>query len=176
MNIEFPFSLEYDEDNEDNEDDIISNNYIDYNDIINNDYIEDSDDDDIINYNYRNIISNKCQYCNKYEKITPIKIEINITLYLCNECKNKYIINQFYNKMKYINKYILFISIRERPKYTIQKYIYMRKLYNYIKNNDKNNFVFINEMNDLLHDIRNNIIFHPGYPQISTFISLLKTV
>lgn len=158
MDIEFPFSLEYDDYIEDSDD-----------------YIEDSDDD-IINYNYRNIICNRCQYCSKYEKITSIKIDINIILYLCNDCKNKYIINQFYNKMNYINKYILFISIKERHKYTIQKYIYMNKLYNYIKNDDKNNFVFINEMNELLSDIRHNIIFHPGYPQISTFIALLKNI
>lgn len=153
MDNEFPFSLEYKDDY----------------------YIEDSDDD-IINYNYRNIICNRCHYCSKYEKITSIKIDINIILYLCSDCKTKYIINQFSNKMKYINKYILFISIKERPKYITQKYIYINKLYNYIKNDDKNNFVFINEMNELLSDIRHNIIFHPGYPQISTFISLLKNI
>jgi hypothetical protein len=93
---------------------------------------------------------------------------------LCSECRFNYIDEQFDNKLKIINKYILLMSVLKRKEYRKDTEYFINKLYQYHLLPNFNFIECLNEMDLFISHIRNNIIFHPSYPNISTFISLLK--
>ena len=147
----------------------------------NDDSTDSSEDDNELNINnYNKNLNNstyqKCLICNFFRGICTLQINYNVTLYLCNDCRFNYIDKQFYNKLKLINKYYLLTSILNRKEYLKETEYFINKLYRYHLLPNFNFIECLHEMDLFISHLRNNIIFHPSYPNISTFISLLKKI
>ena len=142
-----------------------------------NDENYESDETDDIDYNKLYNYYDRCLYCNTFNLISTIQINMNQQLYLCYKCKMNYINNEFSKKLNRINKYILFTDIKERRNCNEIKFYFIDKIYKYNKNPILINiFNDLKEMDNFIIHLRNTIIYHPGYPFISTFISLQKNI
>ena len=112
----------------------------------------------------------RCRSCNKLAYI-------NIIFDLCNDCIVKSVNYQFNTKINNLSKYILFSSIKNRVGYNIIKLYYLKRLKEFNENENINNILDdFDELDTVIKNLKNNIIFHPGYPSISTFISLQKYI
>ena len=147
----------------------------------NDDSTDSSEDDNELNLdNYNKNLNNstyqKCFICNFFRGIFTLQINHNVKLYLCSDCRFNYIDEQFYNKLKLINKYYLLTSVLKRKEYRKDIEYFINKIYEYHLSPNFNFIECLDEMDLFISHVKNNIIFHPSYPNISTFISLLKNI
>ena len=165
MEFPFAFSVENDDSSDSSSDS-------------SSDYSEDEIEFSIDNYNknLNNYNYQKCLICNFFRGICILKTNDNVTLYLCSQCRFNYIDKQFCNRLKLINKYILLISVFKRKEYRKNTEYFINKLYQYHLFPNFNFIECLNEMDLFISYLRHNIIYHPSYPNISTFISLLKNI
>ena len=170
INMDFPFAFSVE--NSDDSSDSSSDSF--------NDSSSDSSDDkldiDAYNENLNNYNYQKCLICGFFRGICTLKTNNNVILYLCSQCRFNYIDRQFYNKLKLINKYILLSSVFKRIDYRKDTEYFISKLYHYHLFPNFNFIECLNEMDLFISHLRYHIIFHPPYPNVSTFISLLKNV
>lgn len=119
-----------------------------------------------IKYNFKI----RCRSCNKLSYI-------NIIFDLCKECLIKSVNNQFTIKINNLSKYILLNSIKNRAGYHIIKLYYLKRLEEFNKDINIDEILDdLEELDSVVKNLKNNILFHPGYPSISTFISLQKYI
>ena len=163
--MDFPFALED------------YNNDLDLDNEINYYFTDDSSDSTDIDYNKFYNYYDKCQICNNFNYLIFIKINLNRCLYLCQKCKVSEINYQFKKKLNKINKYLILTSIKERRKLNEIKFYFIHKMNDCHRNSFiVNIFEDLKEMDNFIHELKNIMIYHPGYPVISTFISLLKKI
>ena len=112
----------------------------------------------------------KCRSCNQLAYI-------DIIFDLCKECIVKSVNYQFNIKINNLSKYILFSSIKNRVGYYIIRLYYLKRLKEFNENKNIDDILDdFDELDGIIKNLKNNIIFHPGYPSISTFISLQKYI